>query len=170
MTLVGADDLQRRLAAIRSEAGDRAMMQALGRAVAAQAIKSAPRRTGTLQRSIKVENPTNDSVTIEVGAAYGIVVERGSKPHIIRPRNAKALRFATGAGRDAGITRLTGSIRRMSQSKHRAAVGGGLIAFARFVRHPGTQAQPFLVPAAQDVIKRSGIVINDIVTRWNRAA
>lgn len=155
MTLVGADDLQRRLAAIRSDAGDRAMMQALGRAVASEAIHRAPRKTGTLQQSIKVENPTDDSVTIQVQAAYGVFVEEGTRPHIIRPRYRKALRFAaTAAGQ-----RLSGSARR-----------GAAVIFARVVHHPGTRAQPYLIPAARDVVQRSGIVVSDIVARWNRAA
>lgn len=52
-------------------------------------------------------------------ADYGPVVERGSGPRTIEPRNAKALRF----------------------------VVGGETVFARRVNHPGTRAKPFLVPA-----------------------
>lgn len=155
MTLQGADGLQRRLEAIRSSQGQRAMMQMLGRAVASEAIHRAPRKTANLQRSIKVEAVSDSHVTIEAQASYAVFVERGTRPHIIRPRNTKALRFAASA---AG-QRLSGSARR-----------GAAVIFARVVHHPGTQAQPFMEPAARDVIRRGGLVSSDIIRRWNDAA
>jgi HK97 gp10 family phage protein len=154
MTLQGADGLQRRLEAIRSSQGQRAMMQMLGRAVASEAIHRAPRKTANLQRSIKVEAVSDTHVTIEAQAAYAGFVERGTRPHIIRPRNAKALRFAaTAAGQ-----RLSGSARR-----------GAAVIFARIVHHPGTRPQPYMWPAARDVIRDSGLVTGSIIERWNKA-
>ena len=154
MTLQGADGLQRRLAAIASRSGHRAMMNALGNAVTREAIHRVPQKTRNLARSIKVTDVSDDRVTIEAQAGYALAVERGTRPHIIRPRRAKALRFAASA---AG-QRLSGSARR-----------GAAVIYARVVHHPGTRAQPYLVPAAQDTIRRSGLVTEDIIARWNRA-
>lgn len=154
MTLQGAPGLQRRLEAIRSAQGQRAMMDMLGRAVANKAIKNAHRRTGNLARSIKVENVSSDHVTIAAQAGYAAAEEYGTRPHIIRPRRARALRFAASA---AG-QRLSGSPRR-----------GAAVVYARFVRHPGTKPHPFMWPAARDTIRDSGLVTGSIVERWNRA-
>ena len=56
---------------------------------------------------------------VEAGAPHALPVEEGSVAHDIRPRYRLALRWP---------------------------VEGGF-RFARFVRHPGTAAQPFLEPA-----------------------
>ena len=48
---------------------------------------------------------------------YAIIVEKGSKPHIIRPKNKKAL-YWEGAKRPV-----------------------------KLVNHPGSRAKPFLIPA-----------------------
>lgn len=40
--------------------------------------------------------------------------------------------------------------------------------FARIVHHPGTAAQPFLVPAAKTALRLLGV--RQIIERWNRAA
>lgn len=155
MTLQGADGLQRRLAAIRSAQGHRAMMQGLGRAVASNAIKRVHKRTGNLARSIVVTLATDDRVTIEAKAGYAAHEEFGTRGgQIIVPVRTRALRWAASA---AG-QRLSGSPRR-----------GAAVIFARRVRRGATPAHPFLIPAARDTIRDSGLVTEDIVTRWNRA-
>jgi hypothetical protein len=154
VTLQGAAGLQKRLEAIRSAQGNRAMMQGLGRAVASNAIKRVHRRTGTLARSIKVEAVGASYVRIEAQSGHAAAEEFGTRPHIIRPRRARALRFAASA---AG-QRLTGSPRR-----------GAAVVFARFVRHPGTPAHPYMGPAARDTIRDSGLTLDHIVQRWNDA-
>jgi hypothetical protein len=132
------------------------MMNQLGLAVARRAIKnaSAHRKTGDVQRGIKVTDVSDHSVTIESQSGHGLVHEKGSRPHIIRPRNGKFLRFAASA---AG-QRLSGSARR-----------GAAVVFARVVHHPGTQAYPYMEPAARDTIRDAGLVTDSIVARWNRA-
>ncbi len=61
---------------------------------------------------------------------YGEIVEKGSKPHEIRPRRKKALAFIPGGGpgRTTWAERL----------------GSGETVFARRVRHPGTRPQRFV--------------------------
>lgn len=56
------------------------------------------------------------------------MVNDGTRPHIIRPRRAQALRF------------------RM----------GGRIVFAKLVHHPGTRARPFLDRALREVAALRG--------------
>ena len=56
------------------------------------------------------------------------MVNDGTKPHIIRPKNAKALAFKI----------------------------GGRVVFAKVVHHPGTKAQPFLDRALREVARARG--------------
>jgi hypothetical protein len=47
-------------------------------------------------------------------------------------------------------------------------LGSGAYAFAKLVHHPGTKAQPFLVPSAEKALSDFGL--QGIVKRWNDAA
>lgn len=76
-------------------------------------------RTGNLRRSItrKVSNNGfHGEISVGSQAPYGIYVEEGTKPHIIRPKNKKMLAFKV----------------------------GGRMVFAKQVRHPGTKAYKFM--------------------------
>ncbi len=89
-------------------------------------------RSGVLTNSIDSDGPTgsmsgNDLVaTVSAGAPYALYVEGGTKPHKIKPRDRKALRFP---------------------------VAGGF-AFAGEVDHPGTKATLFLEHAVEQVAPR----------------
>lgn len=72
-------------------------------------------QSGELQQSIGWR-PDGDGAVVYANAPHAGYVEDGTKPHVIRPKNRKALRFA--------------------------GDGGGFV-FAREVNHPGTEAQPF---------------------------
>ena len=87
-------------------------------------------------------------------ADYAAFVERGTRPHEIRPRNRKVLRFAA----DAGSARLSGSPRK-----------GGRVRFAKRVQHPGTRAQPFMVPGAQKALQDVGLKAT-VISSWDEAA
>lgn len=80
---------------------------------------------------------------------YGAYVEYGTKAHKIYPKAAHGLK---GPVRDGQTRRATG------KGPHEHVVGrgialrfrvGGRIVFARMVNHPGTQALPFMQPAAE---------------------
>ena len=109
-----------------------------------------PRKTGHLGRSIVPGRVSRDSATVEARTPYAAAVEFGTRPHIIRPRKAKVLAWG-------GTRRLSGALRKGSAPTH----------FARSVRHPGTRAQPYLVPGARKAISD---IKDAIVTLWNRAA
>ena len=99
------------------------------RQVAGEAKRLAPERSGELKRLIREDEvrrtgPWSLSSGVSGLANYSAPVHEGARPHVIRPRNARALRFE---------------------------VEGGRIVFARRVNHPGNAANPFLRNAAHRV-------------------
>jgi hypothetical protein len=112
-----------------------------------------PRKTGNLGRSIRLGAVTPKRAETVATAHYAAYVERGTRPHIITPKNKKVLRWAAN-----GSGRLTG-----------AARTGGQVRFAKRVRHPGTKAQPFMLPGAKKAVEGAGLK-SVIVTAWNEAA
>ena len=86
--------------------------------------RRAPVRTGKLRRSIR-KKVNLQALTAEVGPTveYAVYVEYGTRPHIIRPVRAQALRFEV----------------------------AGRVVFAKLVRHPGTKPRPFVRETAEAV-------------------
>jgi hypothetical protein len=74
-------------------------------------------RTGQLAQSIGWRPAGNGSAEVYANAEYAGYVEKGTEPHVIRPKDRQALRFPVGGG-----------------------VGFG---FARVINHPGSKAHPF---------------------------
>ena len=155
MVIIGVPDLLRRLDAIGK---GRPILADLQIRTVREAKLRVARKTGFTGRSIRPGTLNDQYATVEVGGA-GVFLERGTKPHIIRPRNRRVLAWpATGAGR-----RLSGRARTATR---RGGLGG--MAFATVVHHPGTKAQPFLVPAAIAAIEQVGV--QPIIHAWNDAA
>lgn len=103
----------------------------VAREVEARAKQLAPVDTGRLRSSISARpRVTFRGPTVRVAADvnYATFVENGTKPHVIRPRRAKVLKFKV----------------------------GGRTVYARIVHHPGTKAQPFLSRAVREVGIRNG--------------
>ncbi len=142
----GANELQARLTAIGNT---RELSRQLGLRTVRHAKKTVARKTGHTGRTIKMDRFDDDSVQVSAKGA-AVFLEGGTKPHIIRARRARALRFAT-SGR-----RLSGSPRR-----------GASVVYARHVRHPGTKPQPFMGPAAKKAAGEAGVVIT---SAWDSAA
>lgn len=104
-------------------------------AVEAEAKMRAPIDKGFLRSSTQANVDQAESHLlgfVQVGAEYGLAVEEGTRPHVIRPKGKKAL-YWKGA-------------------KH--PVKG--------VRHPGTAPQPFMRPAAKAVRSRVGQIAKSI--------
>lgn len=97
----------------------------------------APVDTGRLRAAIKgrlVRNWTlRSEYQITVNVDYAEAVHDGTRPHVIRPRNAQALRFNI----------------------------GGRIVYAKVVHHPGTRARPFLDRALREVTGGLGYRITE---------
>lgn len=82
-------------------------------------VKTGQTRAGIYSRVVK----SNPGYNVEVGARSKAMPYHhdGTKPHIIRPRNRRVLKFQA----------------------------GGRTVFAKKVNHPGTRANPFLIRGAQ---------------------
>jgi hypothetical protein len=95
----------------------------------------APVRTGRLRASGKMDlrvtqNGPTGSVTFTV--KYAQWVHDGTRPHIIRARKKKALRFTV----------------------------GGQVIYRPLVHHPGTRPQPFLARALVEVGPANNFAVN----------
>ena len=156
MTLEGADKLRARLKAI-------GQTQVLLRDIQGHGVREAklivPHRTRNLSRTIRPGRVTADYAEIVAGGrntvGYAAFVERGTRPHIIRPRTKKALAW--------GGPRTLGGRLRVKNGVTASATN-----FATVVHHPGTRAQPYLVPGFQRAVKEAGMTT--IVRLWDGAA
>ena len=123
-TLTGTDAVRRTLQTIGRQAAFRALAATAEDAqdyIEAEAAKH--NRSGAMVRSVYLRRI--GTMAFEVGhdlqqAPHAIFVHWGTRPHVIRPKNKKALRWAV----------------------------GGVFRFARMVRHPGYAGDPWLVRAA----------------------
>ena len=155
MSLQGKRQLQARLKAI----GDtRGLLRQIQLETIAGAKARVPRKTGHLGRSILPGPIDNDSAVVEARTPYAAAVEFGSKRHVIVPKRARVLAWPA----SSGGRRLSGRAR----TKGGKPVGPTV--FAMKVNHPGTKAQPYLIPAAEKAVKDTGVKI--IVEKWNGAA
>jgi hypothetical protein len=130
------EELQRRLSDSRLRSIEEQMLSRILAVIEANVKRRTPVKTGNLRRTItsRVERPGVRGV-VGTNASYARPVHEGSRPHTIRPRRARVLRFKK----------------------------GGETIFARFVRHPGTRGQPFLLDGLaasrdtiQDILSESG--------------
>ena len=91
--------------------------------IVADAKRKCPVDNGDLEQSIGSERISDNTFRVATNmtklAPYGAVVEYGSAPHVIKPKNGGYLKFKIG---DKWI-------------------------YTKEVNHPGTRAQPFFFPA-----------------------
>lgn len=153
VTVKGTRQLQARLRAIGET---RPMLRSLQIATVSEAQARVPRKTGHLQRSIVPGSLSDTSATVEARTPYAAAVELGSRPHVIRPKRRRVLAWPE----NAADRTLAGRPRKNMK---------GRMVFAGKVNHPGTKAQPYLVPGAKAAVENGGF--RDIVVeRWNDAA
>jgi hypothetical protein len=146
-SVLGADALIRRLHAI-GEAHP--VLRVWQIETVAEGKRTVRRKTGHLGRSIVPGSITRDTASVEARTPYAATIEKGSRPHIIKPRKAKVLAWG-------GSRRLSGKLRKGSRATN----------FAMIVHHPGTKPYPFLLPAAK---KAAGRFRDAVVKAWNSAA
>lgn len=151
--ITGQRQLQARLTAMGK--APREMLREVGIRGVAEAKHLVPRRTGNLGRTIRIGAISQTHVEIRAGGqlnvGYAAAVEHGTRPHVILPKRAKALAWG-------GARTLGGRVRSGSAPTN----------FARRVNHPGTKAQPFLIPGLEKALRIVGL--DKIVERWNEAA
>jgi hypothetical protein len=153
--VIGMRGLQRRLKAI-GRTPDELLADWPMRTIRNAKVSHRPhKKTGLTERSIQPGRRGKDEATVQAGGA-SVFLEYGTRPHTIVPRRARMLAWAP----DAANRRLSGAIRKGVASKD--------LIFARRVHHPGTKADPFLVPAGQDALEE--FLGQDPVQRlWNKA-
>ena len=113
---------------------DRTMRRLVDETVA-EYQRLAPRRTGRLATSLWTTSPRWGRWIIRVNAPYSAIVEFGSRPHMIYPRHARALRFER----------------------------GGQVIFASRVRHPGTRGLYVAKRAIEAALTRLVYILYEVV-------
>ncbi len=123
---------------LNASAGKRALSEGLG-AFALSLFRSIHRvidegkaftpRSGHLQQSIRPDltQVSEGKAEIVAEASYAPFVEFGTRPHLIRPKMRKSLRWATDEG----------------------------YVFARLVRHPGSKPYPFFRTAIKEDLEEA---------------
>jgi HK97 gp10 family phage protein len=96
-----------------------------------------PVDTGELRESIGVQVQPG-RVVVGPTAAHATYVEYGTKPHIIEPKNKKALAFKV----------------------------NGKTVIVKRVQHPGTKAQPFVRPAFDAWVETLGPAVADAHVKY----
>lgn len=123
ITLSGTDDIHEAFSQLVPKIQAKTISR-LAQTVYADVRKGADRhtKTGSLYASINLRRQNDSTYWVFhqlQKAPYAPFVHWGSKPHVIRPRKRKALRWAS----------------------------GGAFRFAKFVNHPGYQGDPYMVTA-----------------------
>lgn len=108
----------------------------LARRISAQAKTNVPVRSGFLGRSIQEDpivfsGPFRVTTGVTATADYAAAVHDGTRPHVIRAKNGKALAFPGSNGQTI---------------------------FRRSVNHPGTRPRPFLRNAVDQVLRSDGLI------------
>lgn len=99
-----------------------------------------PVRTGRLRRSFRVRHNSQKRATV-YGHFTAYFIDKGTKPHIIRPKRASRLVFQS----------------------------GGQTIFARKAAHRGIRARPFRARAAREALQRTDVP-QALVDAWNGPA
>jgi len=99
------------------------------------ALDFVPVRTGRLRESIHIETHGKEYHVVAGSriAYYAPYVEFGTRPHIIRPVRARALRFEV----------------------------RGEVVFAKYVHHPGSSPQYFMRRAFERTLSEIGYIVAD---------
>ena len=147
MTLMSLDldtkDLKRELKRMHNSNRKR-MMKGVGsileKGVKTNILSQRLVNTGKYLSSIHFHDATENEVSVSDGVDYGYILEVGSKPHPITPKDKKALTIPRAGGR---------IVTRGGKKKTSFKYGGKTIIrnviFAKKVMHPGTKAyHPFM--------------------------
>jgi len=134
MKILGLSEFRRSLKLLKTEVRARVDLRltALAALMADKARELAPVETGKLRENIKLRKEHRGRIAVIAEAPYSGFVEFGTRPHEIRPRHKKVLRFEI----------------------------NGKIVFATRVYHPGTSPKPFFRPALEDAVEKLPEIFN----------
>lgn len=139
INLAGLDEVRARFARLVPETQAKVL-----RDLAQVAFDTAQRqvdthtKTGALARSLRLQSDGDGGWIIshdQQHAPYAIFIHFGTKPHLIKPKDKKALRWAGGSG------------------------GGTHFIFAKWVHHPGYKGHAYLVEAADEAVKQFDAIV-----------
>jgi len=133
ITISGVEEWQRYLEDIRIIEHVDPRLARLCDDIVLTARSIAPRRTGEYAAGIGWRKIDVMKYLIFASAPHSAIVESGSRPHFILPREKKVLRFEV----------------------------GGEVVFAKWVMHPGTAGQHILHTAKKAHISRIGEVVRE---------
>ncbi|MDG4549962.1 MAG: hypothetical protein P9F19_11100 [Candidatus Contendobacter sp.] len=109
-------------------------------------------KTGALARSLRLQSDGDGGWIIghdQQMAPHAVFVHWGTRPHEIRPKNKKVLRWV---GEKGATTRN-------AQGRF---VSGTKFVFARFVHHPGYAGDAWLVKAADEAVRQFDAVVRRV--------
>jgi len=117
----GLSELKRSLKLLKTEVKGRSeiRLSALAGVFMDKVMELVPVDTGRLKNSIGMRREGGRKIIVEAKAPYAGFVEYGTRPHVIRPRRKKVLRFEV----------------------------DGKVVFTTRVYHPGTSPQPYWRPS-----------------------
>jgi len=121
ITIQGLPEFKRSLRLLKTEIKGRTeiRLSALAGVFMDKVMELVPVDTGRLKNSIGMRREGRNKIVVEAKAPYAGFVEYGTRPHIIRPRRKKVLRFEV----------------------------DGKVVFATRVYHPGTSPKPYWRPS-----------------------
>ena len=138
-------------------------MTAAGKEIGKEVKRDFQKPTRTWRHKVGFEvltNVTSNGIEILAGTDDKIFgwLEHGTRPHWIRPKRAKALRF------------MSGFHPKTTPGHLGSGQGGsyGDIVFSRGVRHPGTKPRRWLPIIARRAEKFGRWAVNKHLTRWAR--
>ena len=98
-------------------------------------------QTGALARSLRLRSDGAGGWIIghdQQHAPYAIFLHFGTRPHLIKPKDKKALRWPGGSGSKTNFI------------------------FAKWVHHPGYEGHPYLIEAADEAVKQFDAIVRRI--------
>jgi hypothetical protein len=151
------DTLTPRLKALAEADFRRSILERVGKDAVHEAKALVPRKTGNLDRSIRLGPHDDQRALIYAGGihdvGYAAYVEFGtSGGQMIRPVRKKALAWG-------GPRRLSGTLRS----------GGKAEFFSMGHKRGATRKKPYLVPGAKAALRKAGMK-DELVKAWNDAA
>jgi HK97 gp10 family phage protein len=141
VTVTGGDDIVRKLRSlgVNMDRAQELVLRAGAEVVRTAAADNVRSASSSVASDIKIERIRDEGGGVVVGIAptrktwYAVMLERGTRPHTIAMPSGKAMKF----------------------------VGSSGDAFRRTVHHPGTKAQPFMRPAADENHERIVDAVGD---------
>ena len=139
LNLAGLDEVRARFAQFVPETQAKVL-----RGLAQVAFDTAQRQadthtqTGALARSLRLQDDGDGGWIIGHDlqhAPYAIFLHFGTRPHLIKPKDKKALRWPGGSGSKTNFI------------------------FAKWVRHPGYEGDPWLVKAADEAVRQFDAIV-----------